>query len=189
VSPVVFTADEQNDHPVDADRWMKLANDVLTTEKVGDDVEVSVMFVDEKTIAELNEKFMGKTGPTDVLSFPIDEGPPESGRVPDAGGNGPGYELAGEGDGPLSLLGDVVICPAVVARKAPDHAGTYEDETALLLVHGLLHLMGMDHVNDEEADIMEAKERALLIQHWRELPATVWASGHTDSDDRGDETE
>jgi probable rRNA maturation factor len=188
VSPVVFAADEQDDHPVDADRWMKLANDVLTTEKVGDDVEVSVMFVDERAIAELNEKFMGKSGPTDVLSFPIDEGPPDSGRVPDAGGNGPGYELPDDSDGVLSLLGDVVICPAVVMRKAPEHTGNYEDELALLLVHGLLHLLGMDHMVDEEAEAMEAKERDLLARHWRELPAQTWASGHGEHDDRSSDS-
>jgi probable rRNA maturation factor len=179
--PVVFTADEQDDHPVDADRWMKLANDVLTTEKVGDDVEVSVMFVDEKSIAELNEKFMGKEGPTDVLSFPIDEGPPESGRVPDAGGNGPGYEVSDDSDGVLSLLGDVVLCPSVIMRKAPDHTGNFEDELALLLVHGLLHLMGMDHVVEEEAEAMERKERELLALHYRELPESVWPSVGEDS--------
>ena len=82
MNPAVFVADEQSDHPVDAERYMQLANDVLIDEQAGDEIEVNVIFMDETSIAELNEKFMGKTGPTDVLSFPIDEGPPESGRMP-----------------------------------------------------------------------------------------------------------
>jgi probable rRNA maturation factor len=61
-----------------------------------------------------------------------------------------------------TLLGDVVICPAVAHRNAPEHAGTYEDEIALLLVHGILHLMGMDHVDEQEARAMERREKELL---------------------------
>jgi probable rRNA maturation factor len=63
------------------------------------------------------------------------------------------------------LLGDVVICPAVAARNAPEHAGTYDNELALLLVHGILHLLGMDHDDEAEAAAMEALERQLLAQH------------------------
>jgi probable rRNA maturation factor len=175
MSPVVFVADEQDEHKVETATWLKLANDVLTAENVGDTVEVSVMYVDERTIADLNERFMGKSGPTDVLSFPIDEGPPESGRVPDSGGNGPGYEPPGDNsDEVLSLLGDVVVCPSVAKKNAPDHAGTYEDELALLLVHGLLHLLGMDHIETEEAESMEKRERELLREFWKELPETAW---------------
>jgi len=122
----------------------------------------------------LNERFLGKSGPTDVLSFPIDEGPPESGRVPDAGGSGPGYEPPDEDDSMLSLLGDVVISPSIANKNAPDHAGSYDDELALLLVHGLLHLLGMDHMDAEEAEAMEQRERELLAEFWRPLPDTAW---------------
>ena len=62
------------------------------------------------------------------------------------------------------LLGDVVICPSVAARNAPEHAGTYEDELALLIVHGILHLLGMDHIEDVDAEKMEARERELLAE-------------------------
>ena len=62
------------------------------------------------------------------------------------------------------LLGDVVICPAVAARNAPEHAGTYDDELALLVVHGVLHLLGMDHDDDDEAEAMEQRERELLAK-------------------------
>jgi hypothetical protein len=72
------------------------------------------------------------------------------------------------------LLGDIVICPAVAFRNAPEHAGNYDDEVALLVVHGLLHLMGMDHQEDDEAEEMEAKERELLSRHYAEIRAETW---------------
>jgi len=64
------------------------------------------------------------------------------------------------------LLGDVVICPAVAARNAVDHGVTADDELALLVVHGLLHLLGMDHAADADAARMEALERTLLLRHY-----------------------
>jgi probable rRNA maturation factor len=67
-------------------------------------------------------------------------------------------------------LGDVVVCPEVAQLNAPGHAGTYDDELALLIVHGVLHLLGMDHEIDAEADAMEAKERSLLADHHRAPP-------------------
>jgi probable rRNA maturation factor len=66
-----------------------------------------------------------------------------------------------------TLVGDLVICPAVAHRNAPEHAGTYEDELALLVVHGILHLTGMDHVDEEEAEAMERREQELLDQLYR----------------------
>ena len=168
----VFAADEQSDHPVDTLRWVHLAEAVLEEEGLSGDAELSVLFVDEPAIAELNSRFLGKEGPTDVLAFPIDEEPAESGRSPDSGGTGPGMPSEPE-DVPV-LLGDIVICPAVAFRNAPEHAGNYDDEVALLVVHGLLHLMGMDHQEDEEAEEMEAKERELLSRHYAEIRAETW---------------
>jgi probable rRNA maturation factor len=168
----VFAADEQGDHPVDTLRWARLAEAVLGEEGLTGDAELSVLFIDENSIAELNSRFLGKEGPTDVLAFPIDEEPIESGRSPDSGGTGPGMPSEPE-DMPV-LLGDIVICPAVAFRNAPEHAGTYDDEVALLVVHGLLHLMGMDHQEDEEAEEMEAKERELLTRHYAEIRPEAW---------------
>jgi probable rRNA maturation factor len=159
----VFAADEQSAHPVDTLRWIKLAEAVLSDEGVRGETEVSILFVDEGTIADLNSRFLGKSGPTDVLAFPIDEEPAEGGRSPDSGGTGPGFSPGPE-EVP-TLLGDVVICPAVAHANAPDHAGTFDDELALLVVHGVLHLLGMDHEDPEEAEAMEAKERAHLARH------------------------
>ena len=160
----VFVADEQSDHPVDSMRWLALAEHVLADEGVRGDAELSILFVDEQSMTDLNRRFNAKDGPTDVLAFPIDEEPVEGGRSPDSGGTGPGYIPSEPSDMP-KLLGDVVVCPAVAFRNAPQHAGTYDDEVALLVVHGILHLMGMDHHEDAEAEAMEAKEQQLLAKY------------------------
>jgi len=157
----VFAADEQHDLPVDVRRWAKLARAVLDAEGVTDDTEVSLLFVDEPTIAALHEQFLGRSGPTDVLAFPIDDEPAPAGRSPDQGGRGPG---GADDDEVPALLGDVVICPSVAARNAVDHGVPFQDEVALLVVHGLLHLMGMDHEVDAEALQMEQRERELLAR-------------------------
>ncbi len=122
----VFAADEQADHEVDVARWAELARgNVLEAPgiRAPHDTEISLLFVDEPTIAELNERFLGRVGPTDVLAFPIDEELAPAGRSPDEGGSGPGGGLAAEDDDIPGLLGDVVVCPAVGLRNAPDHGG------------------------------------------------------------------
>ncbi len=145
----VVVADEQSTRQVDRGRWAALAAATLRAEELGDHVEISVRFVDEATIAELNRRFLDREGPTDVLSFPIED---VVGTAPRPAG----------ALGPPVLLGDVVICPEVAWRNAPDHAGSYDDEIALLLVHGILHLLGMDHELEAEAEAMEAREQELL---------------------------
>ncbi|HXY45523.1 MAG TPA: rRNA maturation RNase YbeY [Acidimicrobiales bacterium] len=175
----VFVADEQSQQPVDVRRWSALAERLLVDRGLGADVEVNVLFVDEAAISSLNERFLSREGPTDVLSFPIEDdltlpiGPPGMISPP---GSGPGrrledYEDESPGPGIPLLLGDVVICPEVAARNAPEHTGSYDDELALLLVHGILHLLGMDHEDEEEAVAMEALEQELLGRHYRETPS------------------
>ncbi len=171
----VFVADEQSTRPVEPSQWMGLAEAVLSAEGVAGDAELSVLFVEEEDMAQLNQRFLGEEGPTDVLAFAIDEEPVESGRSPDSGGTGPGWVPSEPADMP-SLLGDVVICPSVAWRNAPDHAGTYEDELALLVVHGILHLLGMDHVDEEEATTMERRERELLDRYQRRGPSGASSS-------------
>src|SRR5947207_2409666 len=156
----VFAADEQKDEPVDTMRWVRLAKDVLDAEELRGDVELSMLFVDEDAIADLNERFLGDDGPTDVLAFPMDEHPVEGGRSPDSGGTGPGVSPE-PGELP-TMLGDVVLCPAVARRNAETARRTYDDELALLVVHGILHLLGMDHAEPEEATAMQRRERELL---------------------------
>jgi probable rRNA maturation factor len=163
----VFAADEQGDVALDLARWSGLVRATLEEEGVRGDVEVSLIFADEPTITELNRRFMGKDEPTDVLSFPIDDEPQPTGRVPDSGGTGPGDPS--EPEIPV-LVGDVVICPAVAARHATEHVVAVDDELALLCVHGALHLLGWDHEDDAEAEAMEARERELLARHHRRTP-------------------
>lgn len=170
----MFVADEQHAHPIDTIRWQRLAEDVLLDEGVEGECELSVLFVGDDTIASLNERFMGHDGPTDVLSFPIDgEGNPP-GRWPDGGQAGPDRE--DDPDELPLLLGDVVVCPAVAVVNAPSHAGTVDDELALLVVHGILHLLGMDHADDAQREAMQARERELLAAHHGPLAADPWAA-------------
>ncbi len=159
----IYAADEQTDRPIDLERWSALCRAALVEEGVSGLAEVSLIFTTETVMAELNQQFMGKVGPTDVLSFPIDAEPEPRGRVPDAGGSGPGEPPLDEIP---QLVGDIVICPVVAARNALDHECSFEDELALLIVHGVLHLRGWDHVEDEEAERMESRERDILGRHY-----------------------
>ena len=156
----VFASDEQSSIVVDLPRWLRLARLVLAEERAPADAEVSLIFVDEDAIADLNARFLGGDGPTDVLSFPIDDDHLPSGRHPDTGGRGPGTATE-PSDVPV-VLGDVVVCPTVAARQAPAHAGTVDDELALLVVHGVLHLLNYDHAEEREAASMQRRERELL---------------------------
>ena len=158
----VFGADEQSAIAVDVLRWIRLAQLVLQEERVPRDAEVSVVFVDEDTIADLNRRFLGGTGPTDVLAFPIDEEALPGGRHPDEGGRGPG--ASDEPDEPPIVLGDVLVCPAVAARQAPAHGQSVDAELALLVVHGVLHLLDYDHADADDAARMQHRERQLLAR-------------------------
>jgi probable rRNA maturation factor len=162
----VFASDEQSDVEVDLERWLRLARLVLADERAPEDAEVSLIFVDEAAIADLNIKFLGGTGPTDVLAFPIDDDHIPSGRQPDSGGRGPGAPT--DPTDPPVVLGDVVVCPLVAQRQAPEHAGTLDDELALLVVHGVLHLLNYDHAEEQETAVMQGRERELLAK-FREL--------------------
>ena len=163
----VFGVDEQDDEPVDVGRWVRLAEQVLAAEGVRRTSELSVLFVDTAAMADLNERHMGKQGPTDVLAFPIDDDGLEPGRWPDNGTTGPDRPPLDLDEVP-SLLGDVVVCPAIAAAQAPEHAGkpqhsgSVDDEIALLVVHGILHVLGHDHAEPDETAAMQAKEQAHL---------------------------
>jgi probable rRNA maturation factor len=126
----IFLADEQ-DVEVDGDDLVALAAHVVRARRVPEDMELSLLLVDRETIAGLNETHLGKAGPTDVLAFPIDE----PGEAPP--------------EGP-AVLGDVVLCPAVAHEQAAGFGRTPHEELRLLTVHGILHLLGMDHADPEE---------------------------------------
>ncbi len=158
----VFVADEQAAEAVDTGRWARLASAVLDAEGVRDDVELSLLFVDEEAIATLNLRFLDREGPTDVLAFPIDDDVLDLARLAQVSGPAPCPGGGPDPDDFPGLLGDVVICPAVAARNAAERGRSLDDELALLVVHGILHLLGMDHVADADAEAMEARERELL---------------------------
>lgn len=158
----VFASDEQSDVEVDLERWLRLVRLVLADERAPEDAEVSLIFVDEAAITDLNVKFLGGAGPTDVLAFPIDDDHIPAGRQPDSGGRGPG--APSDPTDPPVVLGDVVVCPLVARRQAPEHAGTLDDELALLVVHGVLHLLNYDHAEAEETAVMQRRERELLAK-------------------------
>jgi len=163
----VFCADEQTAVPVDLDRWQALAIAVLRDEGVRGLAELALLFVNETEMTELNEGYMGKTGPTDVLAFPIDASEAELVQHGQPPSRGPDRSPPDPGDMPL-LLGDVVVCPAVALQQAPEHAGNIDDELALLVVHGVLHVLGHDHAEPAAAAAMRARERQLLeAHHWR----------------------
>lgn len=144
----IFLADEQTER-VGLDDLHSLAEVVLREEGYPNDAEVALLFVDESEMASYNEKFLNRQGPTDVLAFPVEELLP--GLVPQTNPQGP----------PL-LLGDVIVAPAYVRRQARHHGVSFEDEIALMVTHGILHLLGYDHVDDDDAELMERRERELL---------------------------
>ena len=167
VDPEVFCSDEQADVPVDLARWQRLAEGVLAAEGIRGGTELSIIFVAEADIAELNESFLGQPGPTDVLSFPIDAAELDVAPITGGATRGPDRAPLDPSDLPM-LLGDVVICPKVAAAQAPTHAGNLDDELALLVVHGILHVLGHDHAEPAETAVMRRRELELLEQlHWR----------------------
>jgi probable rRNA maturation factor len=164
-SPMVVVSDEQDAVALDGSRWGDLARAVLMAEgrRSG---ELTLTFVDAGEIAELNREHMGVDGPTDVLSFPLD-----------ADADADAEPIAGV---PV-LLGDVVVCPSIAAANAPTHAGTLDDELALLVVHGVLHVLGHDHAAPDEAARMRGRELDhLTALHWNG-PAPAGFRQHQES--------
>ena len=109
----------------------------------GRDVEVSVRIVDEEEMRALNRDYRDKDKPTNVLAFPSGDA-----------------DFVPPGESPL--LGDVVVCAGVVAREAKEQGKLPEHHWGHMLVHGTLHLLGYDHVSDDDAAAMEALERRIL---------------------------
>ena len=120
--------------------YKALAEFVLAKEGTAADVELSISLVEESEIHALNKSYRGIDAPTDVLSFENDE----------------------------ELLGDVIICPAVAKQHALDFDSDLASEMELMLTHGILHLKGYEHDDDESAEVMEARENELL-RAWRAL--------------------
>jgi probable rRNA maturation factor len=140
-------------------RWVRLAEHVLRGERAPEDAEMALVFVDRATITDLNVRYLGGSGPTDVLAFPLEDEVPV-GRMPDQGGRGPG--ATSEPTEPPLAIGDVVVCADVARTQAEARGIPLDDELALLVVHGTLHLFGYDHDDADDAARMQGRERELL---------------------------
>jgi len=162
--PDVFVSNEQDAHDVDIARWRTLALATLIDQGVRGGCELSLFFVDEATMSDLNSEHMGKIGPTDVLAFPLDGVEVMEAQGPGALSRGPARPHLDHDDMP-TLLGDVFVCPTIAAKQASTHAGCFDDEIALLVVHGILHVLGFDHNNDEATLEMRTKEMSILVEH------------------------
>ncbi|RKS74842.1 putative rRNA maturation factor [Actinomadura pelletieri DSM 43383] len=142
--------------PVDEKALAGLSRHVLDGMRVHPLAELSVLLVDEAAMTKLHEEWMDEPGPTDVLSFPMDE-------------LRPGHMSGGDEDdeADTGVLGDVVLCPAVAERQAREAGHSAGDELELLCTHGILHLLGFDHAEPEEHREMFGLQAELLAS-WRE---------------------
>jgi len=132
---------------VDEGALQRLAIYALDTMHVHPEAELAILLVDEAAMEQLHVQWMDEPGPTDVLSFPMDE-------------LRPGTE---EDPTPAGLLGDVVLCPQVAAAQAETARHSLMDELQLLTAHGILHLLGFDHAEPEEEREMFGIQRDILI--------------------------
>lgn len=130
---------------------IQLAGFVLAELRIHPQADLDILLVDEETMADYHKRFMDLDGPTDVMSFPMDEL-----RAP-----------ASDEPAPRGILGDIVICPQFTSAQAPDNGREPAEEIEYLLVHGLLHLLGHDHAEPDERAVMFALNDQ-LIKAWRE---------------------
>jgi probable rRNA maturation factor len=141
---------------VDVVHMTKLCRFTMRRMRLHPSTELTMRLVDPDTITVLNEQWMGKKGPTDVLSFPMDELTP-----------GTDEQLSPEG-----YLGDIALCPQVAEQQAPAAGHTTQDEIDLLTVHGILHLLGYDHAEPEEHKVMFGIQGRLLLE-WQQVLSGV----------------
>lgn len=137
----------ETDYEVDPLEFANLADFVLHQMHVSPSADLSIIFVDEETMESLHVRWLDLPGPTDVMSFPMDELRPGT----------PGNPT------PEGILGDVCICPTVAARQALEAGHSAEEEMLLLTTHGILHLLGYDHGEPEEEAVMFELQRRLLL--------------------------
>lgn len=131
---------------IDAKAFSDLGLWVMDQMRVSTQSDLTILFVDPDPIAELHERWMSLEGPTDVMSFPMDELRPGDGKTTMEG-----------------VLGDLVICPWVAAQQAAAAGHSTMQEMMLLTIHGILHLLGYDHVTPEQERQMFSLQRQLLL--------------------------
>lgn len=132
---------------VDEAAIQRLATYCLDAMRIHPDADMAIILVDEAAMEQLHVQWMGEPGPTDVLSFPMDELRP-----------GNDDEVT-----PAGLLGDVVLCPQVAEVQAESVGHSIMDELYTLTAHGILHLLGFDHAEPEEEKEMFSLQRDLLV--------------------------
>src|SRR5690625_3036162 len=132
---------------IDEREFVELSRFVFEAMHLHPATEMSIMFIDEEAMEKLHVQWMGEPGATDVLSFPMDELIPGSEEQP----------------APEGLLGDVVLCPTVAARQAAEAGHSAVEEMLLLTCHSILHLLGYDHMEDDERTVMFDLQRKLLL--------------------------
>ncbi|MDA7761412.1 rRNA maturation RNase YbeY [Aquiluna sp.] len=135
---------------VDTARVLKLASFVRAELKLHELVELGVTFIDEGPMADLHIKWMDEPGPTDVLSFPMDE-------------LRPGSDMSNPSEG---ILGDIVVCPQVAIKQAIVANHETMNEILMLVTHGMLHLVGFDHAKPQEEAEMFSLQRKLLADFY-----------------------
>ncbi len=144
---VMIEVNNESDAAVDEVEFAELGAFVLRQMSIADGAELAILFVGTRAMEDLHVRWMDEPGPTDVLSFPMDELRPGTPDEPT----------------PAGLLGDVVICPAVAEEQARVAGHSAEEEMLLLATHGILHLLGYDHAEpDEEREMFELQRRLLL---------------------------
>jgi len=137
---------------IDELRLVGVARHVLDAMRIHPLAELSILLVDEGEMAVLHERWMDEPGPTDVLSFPMDELRP--GRIDN--------DQDIDDDAAAAMLGDVVLCPAVAEKQGQAAGHSVQDELELLCTHGILHLLGFDHAVPDEEKEMFGLQRDLL---------------------------
>jgi len=133
--------------PVDEASLQRLAFHAFGYLHVHQDAELAIVLVDEGAMEQLHLQWMDEPGPTDVLSFPMDELRPGSDEEPT----------------PPGLLGDIVLCPQVAIGQAEAAGHSTQDELLMLTTHGLLHLLGFDHAEPQEEKEMFGIQRDVLV--------------------------
>ena len=137
----------------DAGWFQRIAGQVLEAEGIGSNAELGILITDQERVQELNRTYRGEDHPTDVLSFYM----AESGEV--GGGESERFVVAPDG---VSHLGEVVISYPQAAIQAQEHRHSVNQELAVLTVHGVLHLLGYDHEDEQQRREMVAREQAIL---------------------------
>ncbi|MDY6050766.1 MAG: rRNA maturation RNase YbeY [Corynebacterium sp.] len=148
--------DEDSGRDVNAEMLISVASFAIAAMDVHEQAELTIYLVDEPTIADLHERWLGLPGPTDVMSFPMDEITPGGGK-PDAAQPGP------------AMLGELVLCPVFAGRQAQRAGHDLGHELALLTVHGVLHVLGYNHVEPDEEQHMFALQNDILHSWYEDL--------------------